>query len=46
LDIDEKEFITYHDFCNLTDERRRQIDPAKKMVEEYMLKQQNHDNLQ
>lgn len=23
LDTEEKGFITYHDFCNLTDERRR-----------------------
>jgi hypothetical protein len=43
LDTDGKGFITYHNFCNLTDERRRQIDPAKQMVDEYMQKQQNHD---
>lgn len=43
LDSEEKGFVTYHDFCNLTDERRRQIDPAKKMVDEYMQKQKQQD---
>lgn len=28
LDKDNKQFLNYHDFCNITPERRRGIDPA------------------
>lgn len=43
LDTEDKKYVTYHDFCNLTDERRRKIDPAKNMVDAYNLKLLNQD---
>lgn len=35
LDQERKGFITYHDFCNLSDERRMNLDPATAMLEQY-----------
>lgn len=35
LDQGSKGYITYDDFCNITDERRRKIDPAKEMIDAY-----------
>lgn len=35
LDKGNKGFLNYHDFCNLSDERRRGIDPAQAMMRQY-----------
>ena len=35
LDTGRKSYITYGDFCNLSDERRSEADPAIAMLEEY-----------
>ena len=35
LDKDHKQFLNYHDFCNLSDEHRRGIDPAQHMIKQY-----------
>ena len=35
LDKDNKGFITYEDFCWITDIRRRNIDPAAEMLQAY-----------
>jgi len=35
LDKTMKGFIDYKDFCNLSEERRLGIDPAKKMLDDY-----------
>jgi len=35
LDRENKGFITYEDFCWLTDIRRRNIDPAAEMLQAY-----------
>jgi hypothetical protein len=35
LDKDHKQFLNYHDFCNITVERRRGIDPAQQMLKQY-----------
>ena len=35
LDKESKGFVTYQDFCNLSDERRMNIDPASQMLQDY-----------
>ncbi len=35
LDAKQKGFVDYADFCNLSDERRLNIDPASAMLKEY-----------
>ena len=35
LDVGEKGYVNYQDFCNLSEERRLNIDPASHMLEEY-----------
>lgn len=35
LDRDNKGYITYEDFCWITDIRRRNIDPAAEMLQAY-----------
>jgi hypothetical protein len=35
LDKGNKGHLNYHDFCNLSDERRRGIDPAQHMMKQY-----------
>ena len=40
LDKGQKGYIDYQDFCNLSEERRLQIDPAQHMLDEYKAKGQ------
>jgi Ca2+-binding EF-hand superfamily protein len=35
LDADNKGYIDYSDFCNLSEERRLKLDPAQHMLKEY-----------
>ena len=35
LDAGRKGYLDYNDFCNLSDERRMNIDPATAMLREY-----------
>ena len=35
LDKEQKGYIDYADFCNLSDERRLNLDPAQAMLKEY-----------
>ena len=35
LDKSMKGYIDYKDFCNLSEERRLDLDPAKKMLDDY-----------
>jgi len=35
LDSDGKGYMTYDDFCNLSDERRNNLDPGTIMIKQY-----------
>ena len=38
LDEGDKGFLTYQDFCNLTEERRMKVDPAQSLIKQITAK--------